>query len=101
VFPPSELRNHIPLDDGDVFDLGRIRQGIVAVSRLYTSLGYTNFTASPDIRIDHNHQSVSVVFELNEDQQFRLGSVEVLGLDREASDHLSLSLEFLHLRLAT
>jgi outer membrane protein assembly factor BamA len=94
VFPPSELRNRVPLQDGDVFDLGKIRQGLVVLNHLYSSLGYINFIAFPDIKIDDDLQYISVVFEIHEAKQYRVGSVEVLGLDREISDHaLSIKLK--------
>jgi hypothetical protein len=87
VFPPSELRNHVPLQDGDVFDLGKLRQGLQVLAHLYGSLGYINFTATPHTRIDNDHQYIAVVFKIDEAGQYRVGSVEVLGLDRETSDH--------------
>jgi hypothetical protein len=33
------------------------------------SLGYTNFTTSPSIRIDGDHQYTSVVFKIDENKQ--------------------------------
>jgi outer membrane protein assembly factor BamA len=87
VFPPSELRNRVPLYDGDVFDLGKLRQGLEALRHLYGSQGYINFTASPDIKIDDDHQYISVAFTIDENKQYRVGSVELLGLGREVSDH--------------
>lgn len=85
VFPPSELRKHFPLQDGDVFNLAAIRKGIEALTRLYGAQGYINFTAEPDLRPDNKDQRISLLFELGEDMQFRVGSVEVVGLDRPLS----------------
>jgi outer membrane protein assembly factor BamA len=79
VLPPSELRKRVPLDARDVFDLGKIRQGLEGLKRLYDSLGYINLTASSDIKIDDDHQSISAVVELEEDRQFRVGSVKRAG----------------------
>lgn len=80
AFPAAELRSRVQLDDGDVFDLGKIRKGIEAWTGLYGSVGYMNFTASPDLKIDEDRQVISVLFNLEEDRQFRVRSVQVLGL---------------------
>jgi hypothetical protein len=93
VFPPWELRNQFPLHDGDVFDLGKIRQGIEASSRLYDSVGYINFTASPVLSIDNTDQRISVTFKIAEDEQFRVRSFKVLGLNPENSDKLVIRLK--------
>jgi hypothetical protein len=93
VFPPRELRNQFPLQDGDVFNLGKIRQGLEASSRLYGSVGYINFTASPVLSIDNTHQRISVTFKIAEDEQFRVRSVKVLGLNPENSDKLVIRLK--------
>lgn len=87
VFPPSELRSRVPLSDGDLFDLGKLRKGFEAWTRLYGTLGYINFTASPDIKISDDRQLISVVVKVEEDKQFTVGSVEVLGLDQQISSH--------------
>jgi outer membrane protein insertion porin family len=85
VFPPSELREQIPLQDGDVFDLAKLRVGIEALTKLHGSQGYINLTANPDLEVDIAHQTISVRLELEEDRQFRVGKVEVFGLDPQIS----------------
>jgi outer membrane protein assembly factor BamA len=83
VFPTSELRKHFPLQEGDVFDIARIREGIETLTRLYGARGYINFTASPDLRFDGEKKRISLAIDLNEDRQFRVASVNVFGLDRQ------------------
>jgi outer membrane translocation and assembly module TamA len=87
AFPPSELRSRISLSDGELFDLSKLRKGIEAWTSLYGTQGYLNFTASPDIKISDDRQLISVVIEVEEDKQFTVGSVEVLGLDQQLSSH--------------
>jgi outer membrane protein assembly factor BamA len=87
VFPPWYLRKQFALQDGDVFDLQKIREGIDALTWTYGSQGYINFTAAPDLQVDNSHQRISVLMELEEDKQYRVGSVEVLRLGREISGH--------------
>lgn len=87
VFPISELRRQIPLQDGDIFDLSKMRAGIDALSKLYGTRGYINFVATPDVQIDDTHKRISLVMQLDEGRQFRVGSVQILGLDQEVRDH--------------
>lgn len=87
VFPAGELRKQFPLQDGDIFNLERIRAGIEALTALYGSHGYINFTAAPDLQADNVHQRISVRLELGEGRQFRVGSAEVLGADRAIAEH--------------
>ena len=79
------MRKQFALRDGDV-DLQKIRQGLEALRRLYGTWGYINFVASPEIQADNTHQRISVLIEVEEGKQFRVGSVEVLGLDQETVD---------------
>jgi len=93
VFPPWELRNQFPLHDGDVFNMAKIRDGLDASRRLYVSVGYINMVASPDLQVDNTSQRISVTLEVEEGEQYRVGSVEVLGLSPENSDTLVIKLK--------
>jgi outer membrane protein assembly factor BamA len=84
-FALPELRKQIPLQDGGVFTLAGTRRGMEALTRLYGSQGYINLAVSPDIRPDNKNLRISVLLDLDEGRQFRVGSVEVLGLDRSLS----------------
>lgn len=85
AFPPWELRSRFPLADGQVFDISKIREGLEALIRLYGTKGYINFTASPTLTPSRDHRLMSVVFDVDEGTQFRVGSVQVLGLDAQVS----------------
>jgi outer membrane translocation and assembly module TamA len=85
AFSPSELRSRFPLSDGDLFDISKVREGLEALTRLYGSRGYINTTATPDLRPLRDRQLMSVVFNVEEGSQFRVGSVEVVGFDRQIS----------------
>lgn len=86
VFPVAELRKQVPLRDGDIFDISKIRMGIDALTKLYGAHGYINFVAMPDIRTDNTNRSISVLMQLDVGRQFRVGSVRILGLNRPVSD---------------
>jgi outer membrane protein assembly factor BamA len=84
VFSPGELRELIPLGDGDVFNIKEIRDGIAALSKFYDSHGYINFTVTT-LDIDGDRQRISITLELKGGSQFRVRNIEFLGLDT-ASD---------------
>jgi len=81
VFPAEQLRSQFALQDGDIFNLQKIRQGLEALVRLYGRYGYINLTASPDLYSDRSHRLISMIVELDSGIQFRVGSVEIFGLD--------------------
>ena len=87
VFSPWQLRSQIPLREGAIFDLGKLRKGVENLTKMYDPLGYVNFTASPGIEIDEAQQRISVTFELEEDKLFTVGRVEVLGLASDAFEN--------------
>jgi len=93
VFPPWQLRNQIPLRDGAIFELDKLREGVRNLDRMYDLLGYINFTASPDVKIDEADQRASVTFEVDEDRRFTIGRVEVLGLPDAATNELKVRLK--------
>jgi surface antigen-like variable number repeat protein len=81
LFSYAELRQQIPLRDGDLFNVEKIREGLDARSRLYGSKGYVDFTAEPRTDVGNEHQTVALTIVLSKEQQYRVASVEILGLD--------------------
>ena len=47
IFSTEQLRNLIKLQDGDVFNLGKFQEGMVAVTDLYYENGYTSNYFNP------------------------------------------------------
>jgi hypothetical protein len=81
AFPLEELRNSVPLQEGDVLNVEKVREGLDALKRLYSAHGYIDFVASPLTETDDEHQTVSILIELAEEKQYRIGKIEVYGLD--------------------
>jgi outer membrane protein assembly factor BamA len=79
--PEVELRRVFPLHEGEILSVTKVREGIEALTKLYSSQGYLDFTAVPDTVVDDNLQRISLVIRLDEQKQFRVGSVEIRGLD--------------------
>lgn len=50
------------------------------MKNLYGSHGYVDFVASPLTDIDESHRIISLIFELDQEQQYRVGKIEITGL---------------------
>lgn len=81
AFSSGELRELIPLHEGEIFDISKIRDGIAALTKKYDANGYIDFTAVPKTDIDDKLQRISLTLELDEQKQYRIQTVNVLGLD--------------------
>jgi outer membrane translocation and assembly module TamA len=80
-FSLTELRELIPLREGEIFDVSKIRVGIEALTNKYDAMGFIDFTAVPETQIDDNLQRISLNLSLDKQRQYRVGSVNVTGLE--------------------
>jgi outer membrane protein assembly factor BamA len=92
AFPREELRKLIPLQEGDVFSTDKIRESLDAMEKFYASYGYINFVETPVTEVDDATQRISLLMELDEGKQFRVGKVEVFGLEASKAAMLTSAL---------
>jgi|ERR1017187_2577165 hypothetical protein len=78
------LRDLFPLKDGEIFSRKEIAKGLDNLRFAYGQLGYVNFTAIPNTRINEEGQTISLEVDVDEGKQFSVSSMRILGLD----DHL-------------
>jgi len=83
IFSPEELRRLIELKEGDIFNIEKVRVGLEAMGKLYSSKGYVDFTPEPAADVDEVKERVSLVLRMDEQKQYVIGKVEVLGLSPE------------------
>jgi len=81
TFPLEQLRQLIPIQDGDLFAPGKIRAGLGALRNLYAQHGYIEFTAQLITDVDREHRLVSVTVQLDKQVQYRIGGIYTLGAD--------------------
>lgn len=86
---PEELRRLIPLKDGDIFSVRKIREGLENLRRAYGAQGYIDFTATPDFDVSHETKSISIRMTLDEQTQYRVSDVSVLGVDPRLAQEMS------------
>lgn len=63
-FGIDELRAAVPLADGEIFNIEKIRQGLKNLQDVYHAHGYTNFTPVPKTEIDDQRRLISLTFDL-------------------------------------
>ena len=83
VFPPERLRKLFFLQDGGIFSVDQIRNGLEALRKLYGAQGYIDFTATPFMDVDDSAGLISLRMELDQGKQYRIEGVEVLGPNPE------------------
>jgi outer membrane protein assembly factor BamA len=93
AFSPIELRELIPLSPGEVFDEDKILQGIEAIKRLYGAKGDIDMTAGFCMSIDKRKVLANIKVQVIEGHQYRVGTVEILGLSSNAEKLLTSILE--------
>jgi hypothetical protein len=93
LFPSEEMRKLFPLRDGEIFNVESINKGLDAVQRLYASSGYIDATVNGQIELDREHKTVAVHLELDSGPKYRVGNIQVVGLDRTVEDTLKLELK--------
>lgn len=81
VLPAQELRKSIRLNGGDIFSAAQVREGLDVLHRLYASRGYIDMVATPLVDVDLTQRRIALVIEIDQQNQFRVDKVEVLGLE--------------------
>jgi outer membrane protein assembly factor BamA len=82
------LRGLLPIADGEIFSREKIASGLENLRKAYGELGYLNFTSVPDTRFDDENRLISLVIDVDEGKQFRIGSVNVQGVEESLREEL-------------
>jgi Surface antigen variable number repeat len=82
------LRNLFPLQDGDLFKLADVAQGLDNLRMAYRSLGFINFTSIPNTEIDEESGTILLAVDLDEGKQFVVSDIKIEGLDEPASENV-------------
>jgi outer membrane protein assembly factor BamA len=79
VFSDSELRAAVPMNDGDLFDVQKMRTALQNLRDKYGARGYINSTPVPNTEIDDERKRIVVTFDLDEGDQYRFGKLIIVG----------------------
>ena len=77
--PDKALRPLFAMEEGDVFDVSKIRKGLENLRKVYGEYGYINFVATPDTEINDENHTIDMVFNIDEDKQFTVRRIEFSG----------------------
>ena len=88
IFPREELRGLFPLQEGDILDAHKVSQGLVALQDRYADNGYIDISAMPIMDFDDEHQLISLWVQLYEQKQYRVGKLEISGLETNKKNAL-------------
>ena len=92
AIPPEVLRSLIPLHRGELFSVARIRLGLENIGRAYGREGYVDMTPEPDTAVDNDLQTIDLVIKIDQQVQYRVGSIELLGVNAATREKLIESL---------
>jgi hypothetical protein len=81
MFPIAQLRALIPIEEGDILSVMKLRRGLDNFKHLYGHNGYIDFTATPFTEADDTKHVVNIRMELDEQLQYHIGKIEIQGLD--------------------
>jgi outer membrane protein assembly factor BamA len=93
VFTNDELRKQVRLIAGEPFSLLNAWKAVESITQMYRTKGYIDLMIEPVIDVDDEKQQINLTFKLTEEAQYRVGSVEILGLNDQAKKHLMDSLQ--------
>jgi len=88
VFSARELRAQILLNPGEIYNGDVVLQGIESMQQLYRSKGYIDMNVGMTQSIDRSRLLINTYVEIEEGAQYRVGSVEILGLGSQAKNLL-------------
>ena len=86
IFNQSALRQAIPVREGEIFNVEKLRQGLKVLRTLYCSRGYMEFAPVPQTVVDDEQSTIGVTFDMDEGPQFRFGRLILNGLEPHPGD---------------
>jgi outer membrane translocation and assembly module TamA len=93
AFTQDDLPEHVRLVTGEIFDVAKVREAIESIERLYSAKGYIDATIEPQMKIDDEKQQIDLVMKLSEGVQYRVRTVEILGIEGKSKSRLVVLLE--------
>jgi len=79
IFSADQLRPLFAIQDGQVFNVEKIREGLENLRRVYGERGYINVTPVPDTKPDDTYAVVDLSIDIDEGAQFRIGTISFSG----------------------
>lgn len=88
TFSVGKLRELIHLQPGEPANAVQAEQDVAALKKLYGTRGYMGARIQPTPEINDADSTVSYVFHFEEGSIYKMGDLEIRGLDSKATDRL-------------
>ena len=88
IISPQVLRRLVPLQRGELFNVERVRAGMQNLALAYGREGYVDMTPEPDTEIDNDRRTIDLVLKIDQQVQYRVGSIEFLGVNAVTREKL-------------
>ena len=89
VFPVEKLRALIHLEPGQPANAVQADQDVEALTKLYGTRGYMGVKIHPVPEMNDSNSTVGYVFQFQEGSIYKMGDLEVRGLDSKATDRIA------------
>jgi hypothetical protein len=81
MISPEVLRGLIPLQRGELFRVEKVRAGLQNLELAYGREGYVDMTLEPDTEVHEARKIIDMVLRIDQQVQYRVGSIGFLGVD--------------------
>jgi outer membrane protein assembly factor BamA len=81
IFSSNQLRELIPLQEGDLFNATEFSKSLDALREIYSTRGYVNMVLNPVPRIDESRHVIDLVLSLDEGKPFNFGHLSLEGVE--------------------
>ncbi len=88
VFPPEKLRELIHLQPGEPANAVQAGQDVEDLKKLYGTRGYMGVQIQPTPETHDADSSVTFIFKFQEGSIYKMGDLEVRGLDSKATERM-------------
>jgi len=91
IFPAAKLQPLLHLQPGKLANAVELDEDLKAVQDLYGSRGYMAAAIRPIAKLDNEHFTVAYQLRVHEGEVYKMGDLDIRGVDRRATDRLSLA----------
>ena len=77
--PEAIMQPLFRMEEGDIFNISKIREGLENLGKLYGEFGFINMVPTPDADVDRQKKVVNMTFDVEEDKQFFVRRIEFAG----------------------
>lgn len=77
--PEVLMRPMFQMQEGEIFNVSKVRKGLENLRKLYGEFGFINMVPTPDTQIDEANKRINMTLNIEEDKQFFVRRIEFTG----------------------